>query len=524
MDIGPRHHLPSSVTAFIGRKDELIQLISLLNDPACRLLTIIGPGGIGKTRLALQMARHYVASDQSMMVSHFPDGVYFVPLAALDTPDGMSAALAEALKFPVYEQTEFRQQLFAYLQQKKALLVMDSFEHLLAVSSEPTQRPVDLATMPNGKQGLELITTIIEKAPDIKILVTSRTRLNLYGEQVFPLAGMDFPELEALDDMQHFSAVQLFLESAQRVLPDFELTSDNVADVAHICQLVQGMPLAILLAAAWVTVLTPAEIAAEIGRSLDILQTDMHNIPQRQRSIRAAIDYSWLLLTERERAVFQKLSVFRGDFTREAIQAVTGASLREIMTLVNKSFLHRRLNGRYTIHGLLRQYAAEKLAETLDMATAVHERHCAYYTAVLQQQKSRLRTSQQHTALLEIEAESQNARIAWQWAATHGQSAQLEQALDSLAHFYTWRGLYRELEATFRLATDHLQGTAVADAVPSPTSVRLLSWQAVANHRLGQSEMATAQLQACLKQLTHPNLNDHQDTRADRAFCLAQPW
>jgi DNA mismatch repair protein MutL len=523
VDVSLRHNLPSSATAFVGREEELVHLTTLLEEPACRLLTVIGPGGIGKTRLALQTAARYVGPGQPIAVSHFPDGVYFIPLAPLDSPDGILPALAEALRFTFYEQTEPRQQLLDYLRQKKVLLIMDSFEHLLAVSPASTQEGVPEgarpAARPGGKQGADLVATIIGSAPGVKILATSRVRLNVQGEHLFPLTGMAFPEIETPEEAGRFGAVRLFLESARQVRPDFALTPGNMADVVRVCRLVQGMPLAILLAAAWVTVLTPAEIGAEISHSLDILETDMHDVPRRQRSIRAAFDYSWTLLTNREREVFRRLSVFRGDFTRQAIQVVTGASLRELMALVNKTLLHRTPDGRYAVHGLLRQYAAEKLTQTPEVATTTRDRHCAYYVTVLHKQESHLHGPQQQAALLAIEAEIQNVQVAWQWATSRGQIERLERAIDSLAYFYTWRGRYQEAEAAFRLAATNLSVAADGDALK--TLVRCLSWQGVASHHLGQFNMAEALLRRSLELLHHPAL-DGQDTRPERAFALLQ--
>ncbi|UCC75796.1 MAG: GNAT family N-acetyltransferase, partial [Anaerolineales bacterium] len=343
-----KHNLPLQLTPFVGRKAVLAQIADRLQDPECRLLTLVGPSGSGKTRLALEAA--------AARLDDFQHGVYFVSLAPLESIEGIVPAVAMALGLPFYAQPagrpqpQPRQQLLDYLHHKTMLLIMDNFEHLL--------------------EGLDLLLEVLKTAPQVKILVTSQATLNLQGEQVFPVPGMDLPEWEVpedagatLDDAAQYSAVELFRQSARRAQPGFALSDDNVADVIRICHLVQGMPLGILLAAAWVGVLTPVEIASEIGQSLDFLEAQLRDLPQRQRSMRAVFDHSWRLLSEREREVFQRLSVFRGGFTRQAARQVAGASLRQLRALVEKSLLQRDPQGRYGVHDLLRQYAAQRLAE-----------------------------------------------------------------------------------------------------------------------------------------------------------------
>lgn len=203
------------------------------------------------------------------------------------------------------------------------------------------------------------------------------------------------------------------MTSARRVQPGFELTPANQADVVRVCRLVEGMPLGILLAAAWAALLTPAEIVAQMRSGLDFLKTDLRDVPERQRSMRATFDHSWRLLTQREREVFQALSVFRGGFTQEAAQEVTGASLRTLLGLVDKSFLERTPTGRYQVHELLRQYAEEKLDGSPAASEAAHDRHCAYYAAALEGWAEDLKGSRQQVALAEITADGENARAVW---------------------------------------------------------------------------------------------------------------
>jgi len=216
------------------------------------------------------------------------------------------------------------------------------------------------------------------------------------------------------------------------------------------------MPLGILLAAAWLEMLTPAEIATEIGQSIDFLETDLRDVPERQRSMRAVFDYSWNLLTERERDAFQGLSVFRGGFTRQVAKEVAGASLRELMALVNKSLLWRDPGGRYGVHELLRQYAAERLGEAPAEEKAARDRHCTHYAGFLQGREADLIGRNQKQALAEIGAEIENVRAGWDWAVTQGRVEEMDRSLDSMAEFYHIRAWFQEGEETFARAARRL--------------------------------------------------------------------
>jgi predicted ATPase len=521
---GPPHNLPAPLIPFVGRETELTEIKNRLQDPACRLLTLVGPGGIGKTRLALE-----AAADQ---IERFAHGVYFVPLTPLQAAETIVPAVAQALTFSFYGESEPQQQLLDYLCQKTMLLIMDNFDHLL--------------------DGVGVVTDILKTAPDITILVTSRAKLNVQGERLYPVAGMDFPDSEIRKDAPQYSAVRLFLQSARWVQPDFEPAADELAEVARICRLVQGMPLGILLAATWMRVLTPAEIATEIEQSLDFLETDWQDVPERQRSLRAVFDHSWHLLTEREREVFQGLSTFRGGFTRQAAREVIGASLRELRALVDKSLLHRTPMGRYEVHELLRQYAAEKLEGSPAAYEAARDRHAAYYAAALQQQEANLKGPQQRAALAEIETESENVRLAWAWAAEQEQVERLEQAMEGLFFFYVWRRRYQEGEAACRLAAENLALAASGDR-PALSKVggvaegsaacpelrrrveelralaKILMWQGSFSWRLGRTDFAAQLLQKSLALLERTELVNQEpvlglpkDTRPGKASILLQ--
>ena len=412
----PKHNLPTQTTPFVGREAELVELDRLLANPSVRLLTIVGVGGMGKTRLALEVG--------TRQLEHFQNGLYFVALAGIQAVEDIIPATAQALGFSFYEGREPRQQLLDYLREKKILLIFDNFEHLL--------------------DGVSLVTDILRAANNVVALSTTRMRLGVPEEHIYQLSGMDFPEWETPSDALEYSAVKLFMQSARRVRPGFELAADDLKYVARICHLVGGMPLGILLAASWVEMLTPVEIATEMQRSLDFLATDLPGVDERQRNIRAVLDYSWHSLMEQERGIFQQLSVFRGGFTREAVQAVTGASLRDLMGLVNKSLLTRALSGRYEIHEFLRQYGAEKLSGSSEVERMAREHHCAYFAEFLHQREAGLHGKDQIKILAEIGTEVDNIRVCWEWAVAQTNIEWIDNYLESLSELYRTRGWHQK--------------------------------------------------------------------------------
>jgi predicted ATPase/DNA-binding SARP family transcriptional activator len=394
----PPSHLPVAPTPFIGRRPEVEQVKALVQHPAQRLVTLVGPGGAGKTRLSIQAA--------SELEGDFPDGVYFAPLATVQAPEAVLPALAKALDFSFYREEESqRQQLLDYLCEKRLMLILDNFEHLTDASG--------------------LIVDILERATGVKLMVTSRVRLNVHGEQLYPVAGMRIPdpaEAEAWQDPEAqarpYSAVQLFIERARRVQPGFGLTRDNIRPVMDICRLVHGMPLGLELAAAWLELLPPAEVAAEIRRSLDFLATEQPNVPERQRSIRAVFDWSWKLLGDDERRVFQRLCVFVGTFSRAAAEHVAGASLRMLLGLANKSWLQQTAGGRFQLHELMRQYGLERLQADPAEWQLANDRHAEYFSDFVAAQFERLKGPEQREGLLAVDEEfDTNIKAAGDWLA-----------------------------------------------------------------------------------------------------------
>lgn len=525
----PPHNLPA-LSAFVGREVELSEIRHMLEQPTCRHLTVVGPGGIGKTRLVLQAAASYTEPTiVNTGRSPFADGLYFVSLAAHNGRDAMLAAIAEALGFAFQGGESPRQQLFNYLRQKEMLLVLDNFEHLIteAAANEAPRaaREADCVS---------LLTAMLEAAPGLKLLITSRIRLGVQSEHVLHLAGMDAPgsQLEeplsheepiAVDRALEYGSVQLFMQNACRLRPTFALTDKNVEQVVQICRRVQGMPLGILLAASWITLLTPSEILSELENSLDLLETQEQDVPLRQRSVRAAFDYTWNMLSTREREIFKKLSLFRGTFSRQAVQKITGASLRELLTMVDKSLLIPAQEGRFMLHGLLRQFGEEKLVETADLANVAREYFAAFYAELVARCAAIFTGPDQRAALLEMELESENIRSAWYWAVTQRHVNQLAMMVDGLSQFYVWRGRFREGDALTAAAHAKVSEAAAAQTPRGADGslwllrIELLIWRGIFARFLGRRQDAIQLLNQSMQLLEQPI---PADVRQVKAFAL----
>ena len=380
-------NLPIPPTPLIGRKPELAALTRLLRDPQCQLLSLVGPGGIGKTRLAIE-----AASTQREL---FSNGVCFVPLVSASSPEFIVPAVADALGFTFSGPVDLKMQLLNYLREKCLLLVLDNLEHLL--------------------EGSELLAELLQQAPGVKLLVTSREQLNLQGEWLFDLHGLPVPPLDQVVPLEKYSAVALFVQSAGRAQMGFELRAEDQPWVAHICRLVEGMPLALELAATWVRTLSPAEIATEIERNLDFLSVSARDLPERHRSMRAVFDSSWQMLLAEEQRVLCRLSVFCGGFLREAAEQVAGASLSLLSALVTRSLVRRTVAGRYDLHELVRQYTHERLASSPELE-AVRNEHMHFFLKLAEAAELELRGAEQLAWLDCLENEHENLRVALEWS------------------------------------------------------------------------------------------------------------
>ncbi|MCA9958003.1 MAG: tetratricopeptide repeat protein [Anaerolineales bacterium] len=451
---------PPGLTSFIGRNCELAQLNQQLDNSETRLITITGMGGVGKTRLAQQLA--------SIQQTEFREGVCFIPLADVTT-NNLLTTINTYLGVPSNGRLTPHQQMLDYLQAKELLLILDNFEHLLDMSP--------------------MLAKVLHVAPTVKLIVTSRVRLNLAEEWVFDLGGLPLPDPDNQQPLDTYAAVQLFQERTVQVCPTFAITPVNEADIRHICHLVEGLPLGLELAAAAMRAFTPAQIAAHIRQNLDFLDTRARWLPPRQRSMRAVFDYSWNLLTPPEQSALMHLAVFRGGFTAVAAAAIAPPANLDEFT--QKSLLHQDENGRFHIHELIRQYACEKLQQS-DRAAATQEKHANYCATRLANLLPLLRSIRQKEALDTIQHELENIQAAWVWATQQSDIALLDQMLEPLYWFYHVNGRYQDAFTQF-------QPTAAALAQQTTTAAqttwaRLCIRQAIFAYGLADYDEAIQQL------------------------------
>jgi predicted ATPase/DNA-binding CsgD family transcriptional regulator len=431
-----RPRLPTWTTSFIGREEELDGIQRRLADPACRLLTLFGPGGIGKTRLALEAAYRH---DQTV------DGVYFCTLQATLSPQALIPTIANAITLTLSGRREPKAELLKFLADKSLLLVLDNFEHLL--------------------DGRDLLTELLDAAPQLKIMVTSRVLLSLRSEWLFSVRGLPWPKEHIVDDPESYPAVGLFISRAHQIALDFR--ADLVmSDIIHICQLVEGMPLGIELATTWLKLLNCSEIVARIESGIDFLASDHQDVPSRHRSLRAVFEQSWLILTVKEQAIFQRLAAFRGGFDVRAAEKVAGASLFALSSLLEKSLLQRDETGRFHIHDLLRQYAAERLASSNE-EFGTSDAHAAYFAKFLDLRRVDTTAGRQREAGHEIGVEIDNIRAAWRWAIKQGNAGYIQQSVYPLYQYFRFTSRYLEAQDTFRdaavqLATQPLETAEIA--------------------------------------------------------------
>ncbi|MBN2502985.1 MAG: tetratricopeptide repeat protein [Anaerolineales bacterium] len=428
---------------FVGRMSELSQISEWLRNPECRLITVIGPGGIGKTRLAIQAA-----------VGHSQDTfseVFFIPLSNLSSPNSIFGAILAEIGIVTQENANGMEQLLHYIGRKRILFVLDNFEHLI--------------------DGAEIINRIAIQAPGVKFLITSREPLNLRTEMRLPLGGLPYPPLEAtfstsgttgmliapdqpgrLWKMGDYSAAQLFVQSARRVKPDFSLDSDTEKNVIRICQLLEGMPLGIELAASWVRVMSCNQVAREIADNIDFLETNLRDVPARHRSMRGVFNHTWMLLNDAEQVVLRRLSIFPGRFTLEAAKAVSGATPAQMAALTDKSILRLTAAGHYDIHRAISQFAEEKLIQLPTERDEIYDRLSAYYAHFLHDLEPDLSGEHQKEALQKIAEAIENIRIGWDWGVKGHKYAELDMALEGIYRYSEIRSWYQESENFFAQA------------------------------------------------------------------------
>jgi DNA-binding SARP family transcriptional activator/tetratricopeptide (TPR) repeat protein len=379
-----KHNLPAPTTRFVGRKRELEQLQSLIAHN--RLVTLLGLGGIGKTRLSLEIAWAQLEA--------FRDGVWFVPLAGVTSTDQVVPSIAQAVGLNLSGTTEAKTQLQQYLRGKHLLLVVDNFEHLIEAAI--------------------LLEELLELVPELHLLMTSRIALELRAETLFDVDGLSFPSEQTHEALETFDAIKLFLERAARLSTNFTVTTGTLEAVAEISRKVQGMPLALELAATWTRSLSPLEVAQALEKDLSLLSTRGRDVPDRHRNIQAVFDYSWARLSTLEQDALARLSVFVDGFTLEAAERVAGAHLPLLLGLINHSLVRRSLEGRFDLHELVRQFANARAQARPEFWQSTQERFTRYFADFLQVAwQDRGRSHQR--SLLGIKPELSNVRQAWQW-------------------------------------------------------------------------------------------------------------
>jgi predicted ATPase len=502
------------VAPFVNRERALSEIERLLvDDPSCRLLTLLGPGGAGKTRLAVQVV--------DRLADAYADGVHVISLGDTVAPPAIAAddwfitTIGEALGLSFQGDRDPQTQLYDYVRAKEALLVLDGAEHALSSA--------------------DVVAGLLSEAPGLSILATSRERLGLEGERVWDVGGLGYPADgpsewhasadEASGNERHSdsasgeidqSAVRLFLESMERLAIDRPWSEAGRRAAVRICQLAEGLPLGLEMASAWARAMSLTDIAADIEYNLDALAA-LADAPPGHRALRAIFARSWALLSEAEQRVVATLSVFHGGFDREAAHSVAGASPFMLAALVDKALLRPRLCAqgcaqifaapRYEMHELVRQFVADELAAMPRVQEEARDKHCAYYSAYLGDRQAPLKGPAQGVAGDEIAAEINNVRAAWRWAVERARAAEIEQAMESLYLFYYGRGWIAEGRAAFEAAADAL-ASKTTTAAPEASSTegqgeetlvgRLLARQARFAHRLGQYPQARDLFQASL--------------------------
>jgi predicted ATPase/DNA-binding SARP family transcriptional activator len=481
--------VPRGATPLIGREAERTYLGELLTRPDCRLVTVTGPGGIGKTRLAQE-----VAADLEAV---FTDGVQLVRLAGLSAPEHLATAIVEALRLPPSAMNP-AEQLEQELASRMVLLVLDNFDHL-----------IDAAP---------LVAELLESTSLPKVLITSRQRLDVRAEWVVELAGLPTVAGESGSHESSASA-RVFLAAAERAAGRARTVEFTPASVAQICELVEGVPLALELAATWTRILSCEQIAAEIERSRQFLRSTLRDAPERHRSLWATFEQSWNMLDTAEQAVLLALAVFRGGFTRDAADAVAGARLEVLSGLVDKSMLRRTEAGRFEMLEALREFVLEKIGVEAD-GSAAELRHARHFAAYLNQHDSSLSSAAKDDALRAISAEIDNVRAAWSTACRERSVSVLGDAVASLFAFYDCRGWYSEARAAFGNAASALED-ASSSADTARVHAAVLARQGAACWRLGEHELAHSLLERAVGQARIAGNRQEQAFALDRLAMLA---
>lgn len=453
---GDHGRLPPPPSPFFGRQRELAGVAALIENPDARLITLIGPGGVGKTSLALKTANDY----QKV----FTHGACFVPLAQLDSADDMERAIIAALNLSFQGSVDYKAQLLNYLAHREILIILDNVEHLLPAAAEK-------------------IHALLLAARQIVIVVTTMARINLSSEYVFPVLGLEYPRAETRKENRSFEAMELFIHIAHRNGVTFQ--EPDLLWIERICRLLEGNPLAITLAAPLLRSLSCAEVARGIKAGVDLLLTTQPDIPERQKSFRSLCEYSWNHLTEKEKSLLRKLSVFRGGFQLEAAHRVAQASLPDLEDLIDKSFLRKNQANRYRFHPLVREVVYQKLEQSDGLGLALH-RHLEYFVDFVEQASQRLNQTQQNRWLKLLDRELGNLRAAFQTARSGGDvcaALGLRLAV-ALGGYWERRGYWREGQEWLTVALSMSEKRAT---IPVDVKVKAIFWAGHLASYLGEN-------------------------------------
>jgi predicted ATPase len=455
-----RKDLPIQPTPFIGRHAELKAIKNLLLEKDVHLVTLTGPGGTGKTRMAIQ-----VAAD---LLDSFPDGAFFIDLATVSDPESVFATIARTIGLRESSDHPLIEVLQEQLHDQKMMLILDNFEQVTTAAPK--------------------VAELIRNCPQLKVVVTSREALQVRGEQVVPIPPMGLPQANfkhlPVDQLMHSEAIQLFIERAREVKPDFKLTDENASTVVEICSRLDGLPLAIELATARISLFSPRDLLDRVGNRLKLLRGGAKDLPERQQTLRDTIDWSYDLLDINEQRLFALLSIFSG-FSVEAVEEVSskikymgemGADiLDELASLVQKSLIRNVTQGtgesRLMMLETIREYAAERLEVDLEFSNDVHRAHAMFFADFAQKQWEHLASSGRESVLKSMESEIENVQASWRYWVAESNLTQLRKLTDSLWLIYDTRGWY---QATADLTNDLLKVLSSTESTPELIQEKIL--------------------------------------------------
>ncbi len=454
------NNLPTQPTVFVGRRTELGEINNLLVADAVRLLTLIGPGGTGKTRLALQSGAE--------LIDRFDGGTHFIDLAPIRDPNVVLATIARTIGLSETGNGSMLDNLKDQLREKTMLLLLDNFEQVTSAAVQ--------------------VAELLRYCPRLKLLITSREALRVRGEQLYPVPPLGLPEADVRrptpEQLARYEAVQLFVERARAVRPNFELTDENAEAIAELCLRLDGLPLAIELAAARIRLFSPQALRQRLGSRLKLLRGGARDLPERQQTLRHTIDWSYELLSAHEKTLFEVLSVFSGC-TFEAVEAVAGGIERlagsevdldeAFMSLVDKSLMRLSDDSagepRLRMLETIREYAADRLKADPDLHNAARQAHAAYFADFAQRQWRRMPGFEREEAMEELSTDVENLRIAWRNWVAEGDLVQLHKMVNGLWLLYDGRGWY---QATVELTSDLLDILSTTPSSPEQVQQEIM--------------------------------------------------